>query len=172
MTELPPLDSTASDPRVLELLRALVRIERPAVCLEAGTYRGHAAVAIGEALRENGEGTLYTADPVDHGVLELLGALELDEWVAYRRTTAEELLESLPVGLDFAYIDHSGGTRARFFDLVRHGLRPGGLIVVDDLAEGQVWKDGQGGETRLWVREQCDIILEGARGLGIYRRGV
>lgn len=172
MSPLPPFDSTASSPETVELLRALVRFEKPQVALELGTYKGHAALAIGKALKDNGRGNLYTCDPVDHGVRELVREYGLEEYVNFRLEPAFALLDKMvdnQVGAGFVYIDHSGGTRLPAFEKALGILRPGGLVVVDDMGPSSPWKDGLGGATKELLRRELTMVLEGERGLGIYR---
>ena len=47
---------------VLDLIYALVCIEKPEVCVETGTYHGHGTRAIMEGLESNGKGHLWTVE--------------------------------------------------------------------------------------------------------------
>ena len=52
----------ATEGEVLDLIYALVCIEKPEVCVETGTYHGHGTRAIMEGLESNGKGHLWTVE--------------------------------------------------------------------------------------------------------------
>jgi hypothetical protein len=56
-------DEQATEVEVSELVAALVTALQPDVVIETGTYLGHTARRIGEALVRNGQGRLVTMEP-------------------------------------------------------------------------------------------------------------
>ena len=55
-------DADATEFEVTELVASLVRALQPELVIETGTYLGHTAQAIGDALRKNGHGRLITLE--------------------------------------------------------------------------------------------------------------
>jgi predicted O-methyltransferase YrrM len=166
--KFPSWDATATDAETLEVLAALIRLQKPSVVVEAGTYRGHGALYMAAALEANGRGILWTADPVDHGQGE---ALEGVRNVHVCRYDFLDLLAWLSV-VDFAFIDASGpgpdGAALRWlhFEAVRANMNPGGMICVHDTAADD-WSDGEGGRSVLRIREACQLNLTSGRGLSV-----
>lgn len=165
-----PWDTEATDPAQCDLLYALVRCVKPKTCVEAGTYKGHGALAIARALQANNSGWLYTADPHDYGQMAELSGVGR---VTYFAQDFLQMLDGLD-SVDFAYIDASGwgatgrdaSLRVRHFDAVLPKLNPGGLILVDDTACDK-WNDGEGGRSVQRIRERC-ANFRFLRGLSIY----
>lgn len=173
---LPERDEEATDAATCELLRTLVRCYRPAVCVEAGTYRGHAAIAIGQGLRFNGTGTLFTADPHDHGQQDAIREAGLEKRVECCRMDFVEMLDAIGGEIDFAYIDASGMERPKdaslrlpHFQAAKDRLAKGGLVCVHDTQMFD-WSDGKGGDTVHAIRDQCDVTLAFGKGLSLYQR--
>ena len=57
-------DGQSAEIEVSEFISAIIRVVQPDVCFEAGTCFGRTAAVIGEALRSNGHGHLYTVEPL------------------------------------------------------------------------------------------------------------
>lgn len=168
---LPPFNGMASEAAQCGLLASLVACQRPGIAVEAGTYQGHAAYFIAQALRDNGIGHLYTADPFPYDQQNVLRGLE--RWVTYHPVDFLEMLRQIP-RVDFAYIDSSapgpGGAALRWqhFEAVRAKLRNGGIICVDDTL-GNDWDDLEGGQSARRIREMCGANFRFLRGLSIYQ---
>lgn len=174
---LPPWDGHASCLEQLEILAGLIRAQRPQTVVESGTYRGHGAIFMGDAIRRNGTGHLWTADPVDYGqhthIFEQNGL-----WgaVSVHLERFETMLGNVRGVIDFAYIDGSGenppkglgaGLRWLHFEAVRKRLAPGGIICVDDTAADD-WTDGEGGRSVQRIRDACQLNFKFLRGLSVY----
>lgn len=172
---LPPYDLTATEPAQCELLASFIKCARPKIVVEAGTYLGHGAVWMGKALRWNGIGHLWTADPYDTCQAGLIADEKLDEWVTYCATDYLEMIEGMPP-IDMAYIDASGpghdaSLRLIHLEATIPKLSDGGMIFVDDTKKDfQAWKDGEGGASRDRVRDLCSVNFEWLRGLSLYTK--
>lgn len=59
----------ATEREVLEFLFGLVRVEKPEICVETGTYHGHGTQAIVSALELNKRGHLWTVENADYEYL-------------------------------------------------------------------------------------------------------
>jgi len=56
------VDAQSAELEVLEFLRSLVKTVKPEVILETGTFIGHSAINMAEALRSNGFGRIVTIE--------------------------------------------------------------------------------------------------------------
>ena len=96
------IDGWTAEVETLEFLYALVRLTKPWICLETGAWHGHAASAIGRALRENGFGTLYTLECEGESAdvaRRRLHRAQLDDWVTLIQGSSLEYEPSR--GIDF-----------------------------------------------------------------------
>ena len=172
---VPPFDGHATDIETLEVLAALVRLHKPQVVVEAGTYRGHGAIYMGSALLLNGSGHLWTADPFPMGQQRSIEAAGVADVVTYSQEDYLTTLGRLD-SVDFAFIDASApdatGARLRWlhFEATLPLLSPGGVLCVHDTAADD-WRDGEGGLSVNRIRERCQLNLTAGRGLSIYVRG-
>lgn len=161
------IDSYTSDPLTLDLLADLIRHLNAKVVLEVGTYRGWGTFTMAEALRlqEQNPGHLWTCDPVDYEVQEVLDKTGLAPFVSYHHGPLETLLPDVPGDIDLCYIDASHpeeeNLRLRYFGLVLPKMRVGGLIVMDDIDHG--WSGAV-------VMQQLGIVLPHHRGLAIVQK--
>lgn len=97
-------DGAAIVPEEGELLYALVRATKPKVVVETGTHKGLSTHYIAEALKDNGEGHIWTTDPVDWGQEDNCGRFSpLKEWITYQRIRGIDLQIDAPV--DFFFCD-------------------------------------------------------------------
>lgn len=99
-------DENSAEYELQALLYGWVRYTKPLVCVETGSYRGHTARRIGEALAENGKGILYTCDidPVNVGrtFIRTSNLPVVVKWCSGR-----ELICGLNTCLDFIFLDSS-----------------------------------------------------------------
>lgn len=154
---LPPFNGMASEPAQCLLLASLVICQRPGIAVEAGTYQGHTAFHIANALKTNGIGHLHTADHALFGQRDVLAGLE--QWVTFYQSDYLDMLAKIP-RVDFAYID-SGDAEVRLehFEATRAKLRSGGIICVDDTLGGDPPMER--------IRELCGLNFRFLRGLSV-----
>ncbi|GEP54007.1 hypothetical protein RSO01_11730 [Reyranella soli] len=122
------------------LLFALVRMQRPAVAAEVGTYNGGGAEVITRALWENGEGFLHTTDPFGADRCPEIFARwpgELRRLVEFHPLNSMDFFLKLHhrrVALDFVLVDGDHDYELALFDLQMASrlLRPGGIVVMND----------------------------------------
>lgn len=124
-----------------ELLFHLVRERRPEHVLEMGTCVGMSASYIAAALALNGRGRLVTVEGAA-SVAELaretfrqLGYSEQAEVVEgpFHRSLEPAIRASTPLDLVFVDGHHDGEATIRYFELLRENLRPGALLLFDDI---------------------------------------
>lgn len=127
---------TAIDQQTAEFLYSIIRMTTPEVVIEIGTANGNSAIAIGQALEDNGIGKLYAIDP-DKQELVLLAIkkAKLQKRIEYITDYSFNAIPSLQLKhVDFVFIDgdHSYENVVIDFNLVKNLLMPGGIIVFHD----------------------------------------
>lgn len=117
--------------RVLSLISHLMR---PNYILEIGTYTGYSAICLAEGLHPDGQ--LITIDRNDEletilskYLLKSPKASQIDLRIGY----AAEIIPTLPDGIDLVFIDADKPNYATYFDLVIDKMKPGGLILADNV---------------------------------------
>lgn len=126
-------DKDATEIEVTAFIAALVRLLKPAVVVETGTYRGHTTSAIAEALAANTTGriTSYETDRE-----RSVGAyIALREHVdAGRVTLINETLtaQNCPRHVELAFLDSAMNTRQADMNTVWPNVTPGGIALVHD----------------------------------------
>lgn len=118
----------------------LIRLLKPKLGLEIGTFKAGTTEVLASAMQANGIGILMTIDPFGGDrvppILEKWPA-ELQEYVSFSPATSMDFfiaLEQKPVELDFVFIDGNHAYEYVSFDLNNSARRlaPGGVIVLDD----------------------------------------
>jgi caffeoyl-CoA O-methyltransferase len=120
--------------RLLALLVALVGARR---ILEVGTFTGYSAVSMAEALPPDGE--LVTLEArADHAAMarEHVAAAGMDDRVTIVEGPASTSLARLEGPFDLAFIDADKASYPLYFEAVMALMRPGGLIVADNVLRG------------------------------------
>jgi predicted O-methyltransferase YrrM len=143
-----------------DFIQEMIRSARPRVSLEVGCAYGISSLYICEALREVGAGRHIIMDPYQHSEWEGIGLANLrragyldiadfHEAPSYQYLSrlAEEALK-----IDFAFIDGHHVFDYVFVDffLIDKLLRPGGVVILDDLS----WPP---------VRSVCRYVLANLR---------
>ncbi|NLU68946.1 class I SAM-dependent methyltransferase [Streptomyces sp. HNM0574] len=122
-------------PEAGQFLNTLVRGTRARIVLEVGGSVGYSTVWLAEAVRATG-GRLYSieVDPEkraeQHAFLTSAG---LREYVELTGLEAPELVPTLPGPVDLVLLDHWKELYPRDFDATWAVLRPGGLVVADNI---------------------------------------
>lgn len=122
--------------RLMELLIRLMGARR---CLEIGTFTGYSALAVARALPSDG---LLVAMDVNSETTAAARAYweeagvagKIDLRIAPALDTLSELLDAGEAGcFDAAFIDADKANYGRYFETCLELLRPGGLIMVDNV---------------------------------------
>jgi caffeoyl-CoA O-methyltransferase len=121
------------------MLELLVRSLRVTRALEVGTFTGYSAICIARGLEDGGSLLCLELDPgyaaTARGNLEAAG---LDGRAEIRVGPAGEALQALPEeeAYDFAFIDADKPGYPDYYELVLARLRPGGLLLIDNVLYG------------------------------------
>lgn len=133
--------------RVLSMLSKMIS---PSRILEVGTFTGYATLCLAEGLRP--EGLIYTLDINE----------ELEDMVRYNFSQstdhpkiryiigdANQTITELDEIFDVVFIDADKKNNGSYYDLVFEKVRPGGLIIVDNvLWSGKVLNLNQDKDTK------------------------
>lgn len=156
------LDGTAAEMEMGEVLFGLVRMLKPELVVETGTYVGSTARWLGFACRDNLFGRVVSC--------EINERMHIQTVVNYRAT------EPIPVELrlcssldlpelraaDFVFSDSAQELRAQEYELVK----PGCVFVVHDTAVSYSTNTDQAWLGK-WVLSQGGLTFDAGRGFGI-----
>jgi predicted O-methyltransferase YrrM len=154
-----------ADPTVARFIYAICRGLRPSVVVETGVAYGMTSAYVLKALEVNGQGKLFSVDlpPLGRKADDLQGALVPAElrgrWVLRRGTSQHQLgaiLAQHPVDLFVHDSLHTYQNMRREFEQVWSRLRPGGLLVSDDIQGNSAFLELRGKAISYWRAVQQD----------------
>lgn len=128
---MPQMCSGHLQGRFLAMLSHLVR---PRVIVEIGTYTGYSALCLAEGLAPGG--MLHTIDIDPHlppFVARHIAAAGFQDRITTHWRPALEVIPTLPAPFDLVFIDADKPNYPNYFDAVVDRVRPGGLIIADNL---------------------------------------
>jgi len=137
------------------VLSMLSKMTAPGRVLEIGTFTGYATLCLAEGLAD--DGILYTLDinmELEDMVRGFFAESGYDKKIRYILGDAGQsigrLLQEEPDMLfDLVFIDADKKNNGTYYDLVFERVRPGGLIIVDNvLWSGKVLQQAQDKDTR------------------------
>lgn len=125
-------DPDVTEREVTALVTAFIRGLQPQVVVETGTSTGATAVAIGQALEENGHGHLWTVE-IDRELAAAAAVKVKDLPVTV--VIGDSLAWEPPDGIGFAWID-SGNAAHRTMEISnwRYKFARGAIVGVHDTA--------------------------------------
>jgi caffeoyl-CoA O-methyltransferase len=130
------VEEMASNPVQLRFLDLIVRLLQPKRIIEIGAFIGLSAMTMARAMPPNGK--LTTIEKFDHfadicrrnltanGLADRVTVVEGDAFEALGKIPESELF-------DLAFIDGNKERYAHYFEALEPRVRPGGLILVDDI---------------------------------------
>ena len=119
------------------LLRLLVRLTSAKRVLEIGMFTGYSALAMAEALPENGR--LITCDVnVETTAIakRYFATSPHGHKIEIKLGPARETLKALKGPFDLCFIDADKGSYGDYYDRAVDLVRQGGLIVLDNMLRG------------------------------------
>ena len=125
------------------LLTILAEISNARNVLEIGTFTGYSATCLAYGLPEEGHiDTLEINDELEDLIREGWSRAGVEGKITLHIGDARKTLTSLEGPYDLVYIDANKREYSEYYDLVFDLVRPGGLILVDDvLWDGKLWQD-------------------------------
>lgn len=133
--------------RVLSFLSKMVSPKR---ILEIGTFTGYATLCLAEGLTEGG--IIYTLDineELEEMVKRNFAQSDYTSKIKYILGDATQTVNTLDETFDLVFIDADKKNNGTYYDLVFNRIRPGGLIIVDNvLWSGKVLNTNQDKDTK------------------------
>jgi predicted O-methyltransferase YrrM len=146
-----------------ELCYLTIRALRPHTVVEIGSYHGWSTSWLLRALRDNGDGVLYTYDRVAHARRTLPDDLTRTRW---RFTHGDVRDAELPDDPGFVLIDalHTAGFARWYTGAVLTPLKPGVAVAVHDVFHGRrPWPNSEGRVLLGWLRSHALPYLTASR---------
>lgn len=125
------------------LLTILAEISNARNILEIGTFTGYSATCLAYGLPEEGHiDTLEINDELEDLIREGWSRAGVEGKITLHIGDARKTIATLEGPYDLAYIDANKREYSEYYDLVFDLVRPGGLILADDvLWDGKLWQD-------------------------------
>lgn len=153
----------STEGEVLQVLFALVRVEKPEICVETGTYMGHGTKAISDALEMNGRGHLWT--------------IELDEAYEYasrdsvtyiQGDSVEWAANEAPDFIDFCWLDCGPPeTRIEVMANIWPKVRDDALVLVHDCL---FYEDAFLRGLEEAAGQDADVVFPALNGVAMWRK--
>jgi caffeoyl-CoA O-methyltransferase len=149
------------------LIEMLVRAMRATNAVEVGTFTGYSALAIARGLGPDGH--LLCCDVSEEWTAIARQAwekAELADRIELRIGPAIETLQALTLSeqFDFAFIDADKTGYPQYYEEVLTRLRPGGLILLDNMLQGgRVLDDENDSDSVTAIRSINDTIADDPR---------
>jgi len=116
------------------LLTLLARLTNARRAVEVGTFTGYSALAIAEGLADDGQLITCDRDPVATEVAKRYFAqAPWGQRIELRMGAALETLATLEGPFDLAFLDAAKEEYIDYWELLLPKLRPGGLIIADNV---------------------------------------
>jgi caffeoyl-CoA O-methyltransferase len=132
------------------LLSFLSKMQKPGRILEIGTYTGYSALCLAEGL--SAAGKLITIDPneeTNHFARQFFERSAFHSQIELICGQASEIIPGLKEEFDLVFIDADKKSYSLYFNLVIDKVKPGGLIIVDNvLWSGKVLDDQKDKDTQ------------------------
>ena len=141
----------ASGPYQGKLIELLVRMARPKMVLEIGTFTGYSSICIGLALSE--DAILHTIEAnrelqfISQKYIKEAG---LENKIVSHVGDALSLIPTLDAKFDMVFIDAGKRDYAQYFDLIIYKINPNGIILADNvLWSGKVVDSKKDNDTNI-----------------------
>lgn len=117
-----------------QFLKMLCRLMEARRVLEIGTYTGYAALSMAEGMAESGVlHTIDCNDELEDLVRKYIGRSGWEERIVFHVGDAREVIPTIDEVFDLVFIDADKREYSDYYRLVVDRVRPGGLIVADDV---------------------------------------
>jgi caffeoyl-CoA O-methyltransferase len=134
------------------LIELLVRLIGARDALEVGTFTGYSAICIARGLADGGKLTCLELYPERAAIaqrnLEAAGVADRVEILVGPAGESLEAMAAAPT-FDFAFIDADKSGYPEYYELVLARMRPGGLILLDNMLQSGSVVDPQTDNARI-----------------------
>lgn len=148
-----------------KLLEILVRMIRPSLVLEIGTYTGYSAISMARALPHGA--MLHTIEINDEMVdicREYVIKAGLEDKIIMHTGDALDIMEELNFSFDLIYIDGDKRQYPQYYELSYERLNKNGYIVIDNvLWDGKVIDPGKNDAMTEGIRMFNQMVKEDQR---------
>ncbi|HSI75530.1 MAG TPA: O-methyltransferase [Lunatimonas sp.] len=139
-----------------KFLEMLVKLMRPKLVLEIGTFTGYSAICMGRGMEAGAKlVTLDINEELESMVRGFISDAGLDERIDYRIGNALKLIPEISGDFDLVFIDADKINYANYYDLVVDRLNPGGVILADNI----LWSGKVLAENRKKLDKDTAAIL-------------
>jgi caffeoyl-CoA O-methyltransferase len=142
------------------LLTMLVRLSKARNAVEVGTFTGYSSICIARGLTDGGRLLACDVSGEWTDVARRYWAeAGVEERIELRLAPAAETLAALPAEptIDFAFVDADKESYPTYYEELVSRLRPGGLVVLDNvLLGGRVFDEAEQGERVTVMRSVND----------------
>ncbi len=129
--EIPQMLTGRIEGRLLKMLAQLVEAKR---IIEIGTFGGYSALSMAEALPDSGYLITCEMDPVAIQFAQrFFDESPHGKKIVLKEGPALETLKTLTGSFDMAFIDADKENYLNYYEALLPLMRPGGLIVVDNV---------------------------------------
>ena len=145
------------------VLIMISKMIQPTQILEIGTYTGYSAICLAQGLTENGKiHTIDINEELEDRVRTNFSKSPLNTKITYIIGDAQQSLKSLSSEtFDLVFIDADKKNNGTYYDLVFDQVRPGGLIIVDNvLWSGKILSNAQDKDTKNIVTFNDQIAAD------------
>jgi caffeoyl-CoA O-methyltransferase len=142
------------------LLSMLSKMIAPNRILEIGTFTGYATICLAEGLTETGFiDTIEVNAEMEETLRQHFKSTNVEKKIRLHIGPAATVIADFDQKpFDLVFIDADKKNNLLYFDLILEKVRPGGLIIIDNvLWKGKVYGDAQDTDTKL-IRELNDSI--------------
>lgn len=123
-----------------QFLRMLCQMNRVNNVLEIGTFTGYAAISMAMGMDDGGVlHTIDINDEIEDFTREFIAQSGLEKKIVFHIGDACEIIPQMNECFDLVFIDADKRQYSEYYRLVFDKVRPGGIIVADDvLWDGKV----------------------------------
>ncbi|WP_345949904.1 O-methyltransferase [Mucilaginibacter sp. PAMB04274] len=142
------------------LLSMLSKLVQPKLVLEVGAFTGYATICLAEGLAEGGKVHTIEGNPeLEETLRNNFELADVQDRIELYIGDAREVIFGFTENIyDLAFIDADKKSNLAYFELIIDKLRPGGLIIIDNvLWKGKVYGDAKDADTELF-RKLNDTI--------------
>jgi predicted O-methyltransferase YrrM len=144
------------------LLSFLSKLISPLRILEIGTFTGYATLCLAEGLSQDGRiHTIEINEELQPRLLAYFEEAASSEKIVLHIGEALKIIPTLNETFDLVFIDADKKNNHNYFELVLDKVRPGGLILIDNvLWKGKVLEESPDNQTQIIIELNNQIASD------------